>query len=72
MSISKTIKLETSNQYTFLFEVDKKEGDDGMRKSSNTYRIVQVQKNRAMTFTCPKLKELVNRYQKLQEEAEAK
>lgn len=48
--------------HTFIFEVDKKEGDAGMRKSSiNKYKIISI-KNKIMSFTCNELKELVKEY----------
>jgi DNA mismatch repair protein MSH2 len=34
LGVSKKVELVESNMHTFVFEVDKKEGDDGMRKSS--------------------------------------
>lgn len=47
-----------SNLHTFVFEVDKKEGDNGMRNSKLTYKIISI-KNRIMSFTCAELKDLV-------------
>lgn len=48
--------------HTFIFEVDKKEGDAGMRKSAiNKYKIISI-KNKIMSFTCNELKELVKEY----------
>ena len=44
--------------HTFIFEVDKKEGDAGMRKSKENYKIISI-KNRFMSFTCSGLKDLV-------------
>lgn len=34
LGITKAIKIVESNLHTFVFEVDKKSGDDGMRKSN--------------------------------------
>ena len=64
LDISKKINLVDSELYTYAFEVDKKDGDNGMRKSKNEYKILSV-KNRVMVFTCPQLKELVNQYLEL-------
>lgn len=66
LDISKKINLVESELYTYAFEVDKKDGDNGMRKSKNEYKILSV-KNRVMVFTCPQLKELVNQYLELYE-----
>ena len=44
--------------HTYIFEVDKKEGDAGMRKSNETYKMLSL-KNRIMSFTCAGLKDLV-------------
>jgi hypothetical protein len=51
LDISKKISIIESEVHTFLFEVDKIEGDKGMRKSKTKYKIVSV-KNRLMVFTC--------------------
>ena len=58
LSISKTVNLVESNMHTFVFEVDKKEGDDGMRKSQQSYKMISI-KNRIMSFTCSGLKDLI-------------
>jgi hypothetical protein len=39
----------------YVFEVDKKEGDSGMRNSKTTYKIVTI-KNKIMSLTCNDLK----------------
>jgi hypothetical protein len=57
LGVSKQIQLVESMMHTYLFEVDKKEGDAGMRKSKNNYRVVST-KNRIISFTCNELKEL--------------
>ena len=67
LGVSKHVTIVDSNQHTFVFEVDKKEGDAGMRKSSNVYRVVST-KNRIMSFTCDELKELCRQYNELEEE----
>ena len=53
--------------HQFIFEVDKKEGDTGMRKSNETYKILSL-KNRIMSFTCAGLKDLVRQYSELEEQ----
>jgi len=44
-----------------VLEIEKKDGDAGMRKSKKTYKVLQV-KGRNMSFTCQKLKDLCNQY----------
>lgn len=66
LGISKRINLVESQQYTYLFEVNKKEGDAGMRKSKLTYKTITVKKG-VTCFTCQDLKELVSRYVELEE-----
>ena len=67
ITVNKNVLLVESNQHTFVFEVDKKEGDNGMRKAGgNKYKIISI-KNRIMSFTCPELKELVREYVQLEE-----
>ncbi len=53
--------------HTFIFEVDKKEGDAGMRKSQETYKMISL-KNRIMSFTCTGLKDCVREYVELEEQ----
>ena len=53
-----------------MFEVDKKEGDAGVRKSKNQYKIISI-KNRIMSFTCAELKELVREYNELEDNYKA-
>lgn len=53
-----------------MFEVDKKEGDAGVRKSKNQYKIISI-KNRIMSFTCAELKELVRDYNELEDNYKA-
>lgn len=55
------VQLVDSGLHTFVFEVDKKDGDAGVRKSRNDYKVLST-KNRVMTFTCEELKELVRQY----------
>ena len=64
---SKTVNLVESNMHTFVFEVEKKEGDDGMRKSSQTYKVISI-KNRIMSFSCSGLKDLVRQFTDLEEQ----
>lgn len=65
--MNKAIVLAESALHTFVFEVVKTEGDAGMRKSKNTYKIVSI-KNRIMSFTCPGLKDLVREFNDLEEQ----
>lgn len=58
LDTTKRVDLVESNTQTFVFEVDKKEGDAGMRQSRNTYKVLSM-KMRVMTFTCEELKALV-------------
>ena len=58
LGTTKRVDLVESNTQAFVFEVDKKEGDAGMRRSGNEYRVLSM-KMRVMTFTCEELKELV-------------
>jgi len=60
LNTSKRVDLVESNAHGYMFEVDKKEGDAGMRQSRNEYKILSMNKNkRVMSFTCEELKELV-------------
>lgn len=67
LGTNKPVILVDSNMHTFIFEVDKKEGDAGMRKSSETYKMISL-KNRIMSFTCSGLKDLVRQYTELEEQ----
>lgn len=67
LNIKKRVDLVDSSMHTYVFEVDKKEGDAGMRKSKNTYKVLGM-KQRVMNFTCHELKELVRKYDEVQEE----
>ena len=58
LGTNKPISIVESNMHTFIFEVEKKEGDAGMRQSKETYKIISI-KNRIMSFTCSGLKDLV-------------
>jgi hypothetical protein len=51
LGVSKSIVLVDSALHTFVFEVVKAEGDAGMRKSKQSYKIVSI-KNKIMSFTC--------------------
>jgi len=70
LGITKRVDLVESNLHTFMFEVDKKEGDAGVRKSNNQYKIISI-KNRIMSFTCGELKELVREYNELEDNYKA-
>ena len=67
LGVSKSVNLVESNMHTFVFEVDKKEGDDGMRKSSQTYKVISI-KNRIMSFNCSGLKDLVRQFTELEDQ----
>ena len=67
LQLSKPLNLVDSNMHTFVFEGDKKEGDAGMRKSNETYKMLSI-KNRIMSFTCAGLKDLVRQYTELEEQ----
>lgn len=70
LGTNKPVHLVESNLHTFIFECDKKEGDDGMRKSKSNYKIISI-KNRVMSFTNNALKELVREYNELEESYKA-
>ncbi|CAI2387303.1 unnamed protein product [Moneuplotes crassus] len=59
------ISIQENTVHGFLFEVDKREGDNALRKTNLTHNIVST-KNKIMTFTCPELKILVNEFNELQ------
>ena len=59
--------MAESNLHTYIFEVDKKEGDAGMRRSQQSYKIISI-KNRIMSFTCSGLKDLVREYSELEDQ----
>lgn len=63
----KKVDLVESQMHTFVFEVNKKEGDAGMRQSKNQYKVLGM-KMAVTTFTCNELKELVKKYDELNEE----
>lgn len=67
LNVSKPITMVESGLHTFVFEVLKAEGDAGMRKSKQQYKIVSI-KNRIMSFTCQGLKDLVRVFQDLEEQ----
>lgn len=67
LGTNKPVAIVESNMHSFIFEVDKKEGDTGMRKSNETYKMLSL-KNRIMSFTCAGLKDLVRQYSELEEQ----
>lgn len=67
LGTNKPVALVDSNMHTFVFEVEKKEGDAGMRKSKETYKIISI-KNRIMSFNCAGLKDLVRQFSELEEQ----
>lgn len=66
LGLNKPLVLVESNLHTFLFECLKTEGDAGMRKSKQTYKIIGI-KNRIMSLTCPGLKDLCREFNDLEE-----
>ena len=66
LGTTKEMKFVNQQTYTFVFEVDKKEGDAGMRNSSENYKIVSC-KGRVMNFTCARLRELVKQFNTYEE-----
>ena len=71
LGTTKRVDLVESNTQAWVFEVDKKEGDAGMRRSGNEYKVLSM-KMRVMTFTCEELKELVRSYSTVQTEYQEK
>ena len=67
LGTNKPVAIVESNMHTFIFEVDKKEGDAGMRRSQETYKMLSL-KNRIMSFTCAGLKDLVRQFCELEEQ----
>lgn len=55
------VKLVDNNTYTFLFEVNKKEGDEAFRKSKTKYKSISI-KQKAISFTINDLQDLVSDY----------
>lgn len=71
LGTNKPVNLTDSNLHTFIFEVDKKEGDAGMRNSKTPYKIITI-KNRIMSFTCGELKDLVREFNDLEDQYRGK
>ena len=67
LGTNKPVNMAESNLHTYIFEVDKKEGDAGMRRSQQSYKIISI-KNRIMSFTCSGLKDLVREYSELEDQ----
>ena len=67
LGTNKPVSLVDSNLHTFIFEVEKKEGDAGMRRSQQSYKIISI-KNRIMSFTCSGLKDLVREFSDLEDQ----
>jgi DNA mismatch repair protein MSH2 len=55
------VKLIDNNTYTFVFEVNKKEGDEAFRKSKTGYKTISI-KQKAISFTVGDLQGLVSDY----------
>lgn len=70
LGTSKRVDLAESGLHTYIFEVDKKEGDAGIRKTKNQYKIITI-KNRVLSFTCNELKDLVREYNELEDNYKA-
>lgn len=70
LKVSRKVELAESGLHTFMFEVDKKDGDAGIRKSKQNYKVISI-KNRIMSFTCQELKELVRQYNELEDNYKA-
>lgn len=68
LDCNKPVNLVESQMHTFVFECDKKEGDDGMRKGKRkfTYKVISI-KNKIMSFTVQELKDLVREYNELED-----
>lgn len=60
------VKLMDNNTYTFVFEVNKKEGDEAFRKSKTKYKTISI-KQKAISFTLNELTELVSDYNEHQQ-----
>ena len=67
LGTSKSVSLVDSSMHTYVFEVEKKEGDAGMRKSKENYKIISI-KNRFMSFTCSGLKDLVRQFNEYEDQ----
>jgi hypothetical protein len=55
LGAAKKVDLVPSDQYTFVFELDKKEADAGFRKTNTKYRSLSV-KQRITVFTSAELR----------------
>ncbi len=55
------VDLIESNTYTYLFEVNKKEGDEAFRKSNKNYKQTSVKLGK-ICFNNSELKQLVDEY----------
>ncbi len=55
------VKLVENNTYTYVFEVNKKEGDEAFRKSKVKYKTISI-KNKSISFTMNDLQDLVSDY----------
>ncbi len=61
LHVTKQVRLVESTNFTFLFEMEKKEAADKMRVSKKSYKVVNTKKC-AMSFTCPELQSLCKEY----------
>ena len=55
------VKKVENNTYTFVFEVNKKEGDEAFRKSKEKYKMISI-KQKAISFTLNDLQDLISDY----------
>lgn len=70
LGVTRRVEIVESNLHTYIFEVDKKEGDAGIRKYGNRYKIISI-KNRIMSFTCNELREIIKEYNELEDNYKA-
>lgn len=68
LECNKPVNLVESQMHTFVFECDKKEGDNGQRKPNRkfNYKVISI-KNKIMSFTVAELKDLVREYNELED-----
>lgn len=70
LGVTRRVEIVESGLHTYIFEVDKKEGDAGIRKYGNRYKIISI-KNRIMSFTCNELREIIKEYNELEDNYKA-
>jgi len=67
LNLTKKIEIVDHAAHTYIFEADKKEVDAGIRKTNNKYTVINA-KMRTSSFTCKKLKDLVDEFHDLEEQ----